>query len=253
MGRAGVWRIARAFLCAWFLAISWLLLPLLGHGGGTARANSFGVRVPILAYHNIDHSGSAYSTSPEMLDAHMVWLQANGYTAISIWQFWDAMTVGAALPANPVLLTNDDGWESALTFAEVLGRYGMVGNYFINSVSPLTADQIRFLAQNGPVQAHTATHQHMSQLGYDAQFAEIADNKAYIEGITGLPVRFVAWPFGDWNASAVEAAVAAGIVGGLGLGGTGCVVGGVDLFNVPRIMMEGPDTIDTFAAKVTAW
>jgi peptidoglycan/xylan/chitin deacetylase (PgdA/CDA1 family) len=240
-------------MCAWFLAISWLVLPLMGLGAGTAQASSIGVRVPILAYHNIDHSGSAYATTPEMLDAQMAWLQTNGYTPISIWQFWDAMTGGATLPANPVLLTNDDGWGSALTFAEVLGRYGMVGNYFINSVSPLTADQILVLAQNGPVQAHTATHQHMSHLGYDAQYAEIADNKAYIEGITGQPVRFVAWPFGDWNTSAVEAAVAAGIVGGLGLGGTGCVVGGVDLFNVPRIMMEGTDSIDTFAAKVSSW
>lgn len=253
MGRAGVWGVVRASVCAWFLAISWLLLPLLGLGGGTAHATSFGVRVPILTYHNIDHSGSAYATTPEMLDAQMAWLQANGYTAISIWQFWDAMTGGAALPANPILLTNDDGWESALTFAEVLGRYGMVGNYFINNYSPLTPDQILILAQNGPVQAHTASHQHLSQLSYDAQLAEINENKAYIEGITGLPVRFVAWPFGDWNTSAVEAAVAAGIVGGLGLGGTGCVVGGVDLFNVPRIMMEGADSIDVFAAKVGFW
>jgi peptidoglycan/xylan/chitin deacetylase (PgdA/CDA1 family) len=252
MGRAGVWRVARTCVCAWFLAISWLVLPSMEHAG-TVRANSFGVRVPILAYHNIDHSGSGYSTTPEMLEAQLIWLQTNGYTAISIWQFWDAMTGGATLPANPILLTNDDGWESAVTFAAILGRHGMVGNYFINNYSPLTPDQILLLAQNGPVQAHTASHQHMSQLGYDAQLAEIADNKAYIEGITGLPVRFVAWPFGDWNSSAVEAAVAAGLIGGLGLGGTGCVVGGVDMFNVPRIMMEAPDTIDTFAAKVSSW
>lgn len=253
MGRAGGWRTVRASVCVWILAIIWLLLPLMGPGAGTARASSFGVRVPILAYHNIDNSGSAYSTTPEMLDTQLAWLQTNGYTTISLWQFWDAMTGDATLPANPVLLTNDDGWNSALTFAESLNRYGMVGNYFINNYSPLTADQIMYLAQNGPVQAHTATHQHMSQLGYDAQLAEIADNKAYIEGITGLPVRFVAWPFGDWNSSAVQAAQTAGIVGGLGLGGIGCVVGGVDLFNVPRIMMEGGDTIDTFVAKVSSW
>lgn len=252
MGRNGLWRGVRGVVCVWVLVMSWLVLPLMGDGGAV-RADNYGVRVPILTYHNIDYSGSAYATTPDLLDAELTWLQNNGYTAISIWQLWEAMTSGATLPANPIVLTNDDGWESAVTFADILGWHGMVGNYFINNYSPLTPDQILRLSWSGPVQAHTATHQYMSRLGYEAQLAEIADSKAYIESITGLPVRFVAWPFGDWNASAVEAAVAAGMIGGLGLGGTGCVVGDVYKFNIPRIMMEATDTLDIFAAKVSGW
>src|SRR3712207_7056123 len=35
----------------------------------------------------------------------------------------------------------------------------------------------------------------------------------YIEQITGQPVQFLAWPFGDYNAGAIEAAAASGIIG----------------------------------------
>jgi len=151
------------------------------------------------------------------------------------------------------MLTNDDGWSSAVTFAEVLGRHGLVGNYFINNYSPLTPDQIHLLGMHGPVQAHTATHQYMSQLDPLSQHAEISENMSFIQGITGSPVSFLAWPFGDTNASAIDAATSLGIVTGFGLGGTPAYIGAVDPFNIPRIMMVTDDTLDTFVAKVTGW
>lgn len=209
--------------------------------------------MPILVYHNIDHSGSAFATTPELLDAQCTWLVENGYSTISLWQFWDAIQSGAALPPNPVMLTNDDGWSSAVTFADILTQNGLIGNYFINNSSPLTANQIHRLALNGPVQAHTATHQYMSQLDPAHQHAEIADNIAYIQGITGSAVHFLAWPFGDLNAGAIDTATTLGIVAGFGLGGTPAYIGAVDPYNIPRIMMSVDDSLDTFIAKVTGW
>ncbi len=253
MGRVAYARLARVTLCAVVVMLLWWALPAFTPGIADARADSTGIRVPILAYHNIDHSGDAYATTPEMLDAQCRWLIENGYTTISLWQFWEAAFAGGSLPPNPIVLTNDDGWTSAVVFAEILGRYGLVGNYFINNYSPLSTDQIHFLMQNGPVQAHTANHQYLSQLDYDTQFSEISTNQAYISGITGAPVSFLAWPFGDFNASAVEAAAAAGIVGAFALGGTGCTIGALDPYHIPRIMMESSDTLETFAAKVSAW
>jgi hypothetical protein len=93
------------------------------------------VRVPVLVYHGVDYSGLEESVTPEQLDAQARWLVDNGYTSITLWQFWDAAMGYASLPANPVLLTNDDGTPSALTFAEILARYGLVGNYFVNNSS----------------------------------------------------------------------------------------------------------------------
>lgn len=211
------------------------------------------VRVPVLCYHNIDYSGSAYATTPELLNAECQWLLTNGYTAISVYQLWNAFATGHPLPPNPVMLTNDDGWSSAIAFAQTLSAHGMIGNYFINNYSPLSADEILFLAQNGPVQAHTANHQYMSQLDPATQSAEIVDNQTYISGITGQPVQFLAWPFGDYNATAVQAAQDAGILAAFGLGGVACHVGQGDTLALPRIMIEATDTLDTFASKVGHW
>ena len=246
MGRAGTWRGARAVLFAVALFLAWL--------PGSARAADDGTdRVPVLAYHNVDYSGSAFSVTPEQLDAQCRWLIDNGYTAITLWHFWDAAMGVGTLPPNPVLLTNDDGWASAMTFAEVLGWYGLPGTYFINNVSPLTSDQLLYLAQRGSVQAHTASHASLLALDYAGQLAEISENVLYLEQITGQPVDFLAWPLGDANPSAVEAAAAAGILGAFGLGGTGSSVGALDPYAIPRIMMQVEDDLDTFAAKVSWW
>jgi peptidoglycan/xylan/chitin deacetylase (PgdA/CDA1 family) len=229
------------------LLLAWHPLP------ARATEESTNIRVPVLAYHNVDYSGSAFSVTPEQLDAQCRWLIENGYTSITVWQFWEAAMGYGTLPPNPVLLTNDDGWSSAMAFAEVLGWYGLVGNYFINNVSPVTPDQIFYLAQRGSVQAHTATHNSLLGLDYAGQLAEITENVAYLQQITGQPVQFIAWPLGDTNASAVEAAAAAGIIGGFGLGGTGCFLQSIDPYYIPRIMMVVGDDLDTFAAKVSWW
>jgi peptidoglycan/xylan/chitin deacetylase (PgdA/CDA1 family) len=247
MDRAVVWRGARAVVFVLVLLFAWLPSP------ATAAQEVAAVRVAVLAYHNVDYSGDAHSVTPEQLDAQCRWLVENGYTAITLGQFWDAAMGYGTLPPNAVLLTNDDGWTSTMTFAEILGRYGLVGNYFINNVSPLTPDQIATLAQWGSVQAHTATHQNLMHLDYEGQVAEITQNVTYLEQITGQAVQFLAWPFGDSNASAVEAAAAAGIVGAFGLSGTGCNMHSIDPYYVPRIMVGVGDDLDTFAAKVSWW
>jgi peptidoglycan/xylan/chitin deacetylase (PgdA/CDA1 family) len=249
MGRVGGWREARVIVCALVL-----LQLLVGYpSSGRAMEESANIRVPVLAYHNVDYSGSEFSVTPEQLDEQCRWLYENGYTSITLWQFWDAAMGSGALPVNPVLITNDDGWSSVMTFVEILGRYGLVGNYFINNYSPLSPEQILTLAQHGPVQAHTANHQYLSQLGYESQLAEISQNVTYIEQITGQPVQFLAWPFGDHNSSAIEAAAASGIIGAFGLNGTGCFLHGIDPYYVPRILMIVSDDLDTFAAKVSWW
>lgn len=257
MGRVGAMR-GHALLCAlaFVLALAVagnLKWPGLAPPTAAADIADMSVRVPVLAYHGIDYSDSVYSVTPEQLDEQCRWLVENGYTAITVWQFWDAVAGFGQLPPLPVVLTVDDGLSSALAFAEVLHRYGMPGTYFVNNESYLTHDQIYSLAQRGAVQAHAASHASLRGLNYDIQLAEIAHNVSHLEQITGQPVRFLAWPFGDSDASAVQAASAAGIVGAFGLGGTAANTGSIDPYYIPRIMMTSDDDLATFAAKVITW
>ena len=128
---------------------------------------SAAVRVPILVYHTVDESGNTYSVTPRQLNLQCRWLVEHGYTTITLRQFWRAARGLAELPPNPVILTDDDGDPSARKFARILDRYGLVGNYFVNNVSPLTPHQIRSLAERGSVEAHTVSHVALSGLDYE--------------------------------------------------------------------------------------
>ena len=207
-------------------------------------------RVPILVYHTVDESGNTYSITRRQLNQQCRWLVEHGYTSITLRQFWRAARGLAGLPPNPVILTNDDGDPSARRFARILERYGLVGTYFVNNVSPLTRGQIRSLAQRGSVEAHTVSHVALSGLDYEDQVAEIAENRAYLEEITGEPVRFLAWPYGDVNESAIDAAESAGIVVAFGLGATTADLNTTAWYTVPRITIFVDDDLETFAAKV---
>jgi peptidoglycan/xylan/chitin deacetylase (PgdA/CDA1 family) len=241
----------------WRSIVSGLVLVLLWWGTGIATmavplptAQGAAARVPILVYHMVDESGNTHSVTPRQLNQQCRWLVEHGYTTITLRQFWRAARGLADLPPNPVILTDDDGDPSAIKFARILERYGLVGNYFVNNVSPLTRPQIRWLAQRGSVEAHTVSHVALSGLTYEDQVAEIADNRAYLEEITGKPVRFLAWPYGDVNESAIEAAEAAGIVLAFGLGGTAAGLDVVDRYTIPRMTIFVDDDLATFAAKV---
>jgi peptidoglycan/xylan/chitin deacetylase (PgdA/CDA1 family) len=228
----------------WGTAIATLAVPLPPSQGAV-------VRVPILVYHMVDESGNTYSVTPRQLNQQCRWLVEHGYTTITVRQFWRAARGLADLPPNPVILTNDDGAPSVRRFARILERNGLVGTYFVNSVSPLTPRQIRSLAERGSVEAHTVSHVALSGLDYADQVAEISENRAYLEEIIGEPVRFLAWPYGDVNESAMEAAEAAGIVAAFGLGGTAANFDLSDPYVIPRITIFVDDDLETFAAKVT--
>jgi peptidoglycan/xylan/chitin deacetylase (PgdA/CDA1 family) len=219
-------------------------VPLTATRGAAAR-------VPILVYHTVDESGNTYSITPRQLNQQCRWLVEHGYTTITLRQFWRAARGLADLPPNPVILTNDDGDPSVRRFASILDRYGLVGTYFVNNVSPLTRRQIRSLAERGSVEAHTVSHVALSGLDYEDQVAEIAGNRTYLEEITGESVRFLAWPYGDVNESAIEAAEAAGMVVAFGLGATAADLDVVDWYTVPRMTIFVDDDLETFAAKVT--
>jgi peptidoglycan/xylan/chitin deacetylase (PgdA/CDA1 family) len=240
----------RTRLCGLLLILVWWGASLAASPVSLTAGQSGPVRVPILVYHTVDESGNRYSVTPRRLNEQCRWLVENGYTAITLRHFWRAARGLADLPLNPVIITNDDGDSSVRKFAKILDRYGLVGAYFVNNVSPLTRRQIRSLSQHSAVEAHTVSHVALSELDYTGQVAEITDNRVYLEQVTGQPVRFLAWPYGDANESAIQAAAAGGIVAAFGLGGTAADLDAIDRYAIPRITIFVEDDLAAFVAKV---
>jgi hypothetical protein len=124
---------SRPLLGGLMLVLLWLGTWITTLAGPLTAAQDAAGRVPILVYHTVDETGNTYSITPRQLKLQCRWLVEHGYTAITLSQFWRAARGLADLPPNPVILTDDDGDPSARTFARILDRYGLVGNYFVNN------------------------------------------------------------------------------------------------------------------------
>ena len=104
---------------------------------GVART----LQVPILMYHYISAPPAGadiyrrdLSVTPALFESHLKYLTDAGYHAITLDDLLYALAQGRELPAKPVILTFDDGYEDNYTNAfPLLQKYNMVGHFFIIS------------------------------------------------------------------------------------------------------------------------
>jgi peptidoglycan/xylan/chitin deacetylase (PgdA/CDA1 family) len=158
------------------------------------------------------------------LHAIVLALRAAGYQPTSLHNV-DLIMSGAAAPLPGCLvLTFDDAlYSQYLNALPVLISLQTPGVFF---VMPAFADgvhrymgaaQIAAVAQAGfEVEAHTCNHPSLPALArrnYGAFLAEIVDCRRMIENITGVPVPFLAYPDGSYDATALAAVANAGYRG----------------------------------------
>lgn len=104
-----------------------------------AVSTNDGIELPVVMYHSIlkntELSGK-YIITPSQLAEDIEYLEAHGYTAISMEQLIDYVDNNAPLPEKPVMLTFDDGcynnYEYALPILaehDAHGIFCIVGKY----------------------------------------------------------------------------------------------------------------------------
>ncbi len=173
------------------------------------------VAVPILMYHRIDllkaglpQITRSLTVDPADFAAQMRWLASHGYHTLSQRQLFDALELGAALPAKPVLLTFDDGYRDVFGKAmPVLSQLHMHATaYVITSrisgpdPSFLTWGRITGLEQHGfDIGSHTVHHLELTGLSDSQAFQELRDSKATLEQHLHHPVQWFAYPAGAEN------------------------------------------------------
>jgi len=173
--------------------------------------------VPILCYHHIRNFSSrqsesmkSYSVTPAAFAEQMKTLSDSGYQTVLPDQLYDYLVHGKALPPKPVMITFDDTDEEQYSIgAAELKKYGFKGVYFIMTIAInrpryMSAEQIKALADSGhEIAAHTWDH-HMVTKYVGAQWdTQMLQPRAKLQGITGKPVKYFAYPFGLWNREAI--------------------------------------------------
>jgi peptidoglycan/xylan/chitin deacetylase (PgdA/CDA1 family) len=204
-----------------FAALSILCL-ILAAGKTAAKENNTlrRVRVPILMYHYIsdlpadaDEIRRDLTVIPAHFRAQMQYLKAQGYSTISLYQLYDALTKGAALPAKPIVLTFDDGYLDAYTNVfPTLQQSGFTGTFFIITGKPdnnapgyMNWAQIKQMADAGmSIEAHTKSHADLRGRTQDFLVYEILGSLQSIEAHTGHAPRMFAYPSGRYDAETLR-------------------------------------------------
>jgi peptidoglycan/xylan/chitin deacetylase (PgdA/CDA1 family) len=216
------------------------------------------VVVPILLYHHIGFSlkdETVYYVSPEAFDRQMNLLYQRGYKTISVELLAQAIRQGAELPPKPVLLTFDDGSETAYTTAlPIMQRYGFKGvSYIVYNYVGIThymnADQIRALYSAGwEIGSHGLSHKDLTARP-DRQEDEIVQSRRQLESLLGVPVLSFAYPFGAYDQSSLGYVHFAGYIAAMGLGNES-IQAKENLFYLYRQAVRGTDDLRTFAARL---
>ena len=191
-------------------------------GSWKVLQDEFDRRCPSLLYHHIGTvrpgTHPDLTISPERFERQIRWLARRGYTGIkpSDWLSW--IRYGKSLPANPILLTFDDGYADTARYAlPILRKYEFSGCVFVvsqrlgrtntwdeaegrDTLLLMTAEQIQYWAtQEIEFGAHSRTHRHLTRLSPSDLTAEVIGCKSDLTALLGHPPMSFAYPYGESN------------------------------------------------------
>lgn len=193
-----------------------------------------GPRVVPLLYHRFVTSAQFaackgddrfYAVPIDRFEQHLRYLRDHGYSSLSTDECLSFLRGRRAVPERSVLITIDDGYVSALTFAQpLLRRYGFRATLFITADSQapifqrgsplqrrLTADELRRLDPAViDVQAHGLTHRPLDGLSDAELTTELTRSKSLLEAAVGRPVRCMAIPGNHYDERVLHFAQLAG-------------------------------------------
>lgn len=191
------------------------------------------VKVPILLYHHISDEefsgGNEISMiSPYDFKLHMTAIKIN-FTPISLKQYYDYIVCedgSVTIPDNPIIITFDDGYLSNYEIAyPILKEMEIPATIFIVTdtvgeeagggkvnYSHFTWDQAREMEESGYIDigSHTAGHTALADLSTEDMILELRKSKYMIEKNLGHTCEMIAFPYGSYNPSVLDAAKKAG-------------------------------------------
>ncbi|WP_330456918.1 polysaccharide deacetylase family protein [Streptomyces sp. NBC_00820] len=193
--------------------------------------------VPILMYHAVatapNDATRVLSVAPEAFAEQMALIGDLGMTPVTTAELAARWRSGRPLPARPVLITFDDGYEGVHRHAlPVLAKHGFPATLFVSTGwlrgshdtgggldTMLDWPQTRELAGSGvEIGGHSHTHPQLDQLDDVALEAELTRSTEILTGELGTrPVSF-AYPYGYSSRRVRQAVRSAGYGQALAVG-----------------------------------
>lgn len=229
--------------------------------------------VPILMYHQILPDPPSvfrkYTVTPAAFAAQMGWLARAGYTAIDLDHLLAARRGESSLPARPVVVTFDDGFQASVDYAvPILQRHRFTAVFYLVAglmgqdshwlraergiAFPLVDwDAARQLQDRGFVcGAHTLTHPRLTEISIADCRAELRTTRLSMEQQLGRPIQHLAYPFGDYNETVRGIASDAGYRSACSVR-IGLSNADDDPLALHRIPISGQDSLVDFIARLS--
>lgn len=217
-------------------------------------------RLPILCYHNVGEAPreapfKLLYVSAEKFERQLWALRRLGLQGVSMSE--GIARLRTATSRGCVALTFDDGYADTLTMAApILKQYGVKATCYIVSgalgaYNHWDADHVRetkplmsreqldqWLAAGMEVGSHSLSHPRLHQVPQDVAQHEIAESRAVLRNLLGVPIAHFAYPFGAFTADIVECVRRAGYSSAV------TVLPGIarasdDGLRLPRILVNG--------------
>ena len=192
---------------------------------------------------------------PSDFAGQMRWLAAHGFHAVTLHQVYTYWLRGTPLPAQPIVLTFDDGTLGQHTHAlPVLRKLHWPGvlNLKVNAVKSkytLPAWRVHdMLAAGWELDAHTITHPDLTHVDDARLWQEVHGSRVELQHLFHVPVDFFCYPSGRYDARVIAAVRRAGY-----LGATTTNYGlarPADPYTLSRVRIDGSDGVTGFARKL---
>jgi peptidoglycan/xylan/chitin deacetylase (PgdA/CDA1 family) len=243
-------RVFGAMMAASVLAAG----SMFANGPPTAELDPAGAT--ILCYHIVESpQDPRMEISREVFNQQMRYLAMTGYTVVPLREIYEyAAGKRATLPKNAVAITIDDGWRSTYTeaFPELKSRHFPFTVFIYPKIIGQTGyalswKQVKEMADAGAdIESHSYSHPFLTRrrnATLDAkQYSqwlhhELAESKRVLEKETGHPVRFLAYPYGDYDHYLTADVARAGYDAALTCE-YGRVTRGMNPFRLKRVVIE---------------
>ncbi len=183
---------------------------------GLSNANADDHAVILLYHHIATDTPPSTSVSPQVFEAHLDYLEDNGFSVLPLSQILGVLARNEKLPAKTVAITFDDAYLSVYSEAfPRLRQRGWPFTVFVSSAAIdsgfrnyLSWDQIRELSAAGVELAnHSQSHAHLVRylVGESDQdwqrrvSADIDHAAARLKAETGVDSNLFAYPYGEYS------------------------------------------------------
>ncbi len=224
-----------------------------------------GAPIPILMYHQImelspqaEQAIRDWVVPPAHLEEQLAYLVAHGFQNVNVDRMVAYLRDREPLPAQPVVISMDDGYRTVYTAARpLLQKYGFTASLFVQSGRAensgfLSWEHMRTLCDEGfYLGSHSIDHPDLLAVEPAEVLRQVRASKAAIEANVGQPVTVFCYPLGKHNEALISLLQEEGYEAAVSLNpGYRQYRGVYGLFQLARIWVYYDMTLEQFAAKL---